>query len=237
MKEFDAEMLSRFNGKEGQPAYIAHGGRVVDVSASRLWKTGIHMNRHPAGRDLTVDIAAAPHGPDVLERYPQVGILRVSSAADSSLPESVERLLKRFPFLRRHPHPMLVHFPIVFSIAPALFYLLYRITGVAAFETTSLHCLGAALLFWVPAVLTGFVTWWLNYQARPLRAVRIKLLFSNLLITVLLAAFLWRLLFPAAILGTAWGEVLYPLLLVALIPLVSVIGWFGASLTFPLEKG
>jgi predicted heme/steroid binding protein/uncharacterized membrane protein len=237
MKEYDAESLSRFNGKEGQPVYIAHGGRVVDVSASRLWKTGTHMNRHPAGRDLTVDIAAAPHGPEVLERYPQVGTLKAEEAEGPVLPEFLERLLERFPFLRRHPHPMLVHFPVVFSIVPALFYLLYRITGAQAFETTALHCLGAGLLFWVPAVLSGFVTWWLNYQAKPLRAVRIKLLFSIMLITVLLTAFLWRLLFPASVLASAWGGVLYPLVLLALIPIVSVIGWFGASLTFPLEKG
>lgn len=237
MKEFDAESLSRCNGKEGQPAYIAHGGRVVDVSASRLWKTGTHMNRHPAGRDLTVDIAAAPHGLEVLERYPQVGTLKAAEAEGPVLPEFLERLLARFPFLRRHPHPMLVHFPIVFSIAPVLFYLLYRITGAQAFETTALHCLGAGLLFWAPAVLSGFATWWLNYQARSLRAVRIKLLFSIVLITVLLAAFLWRLLFPASVLASAWGAVLYPVMLLALVPIVSVIGWFGASLTFPLEKG
>ena len=41
-------------------------------------------------------------------------------------------LLDRFPVLRRHPHPMVVHFPIVFAISPVLFYLLYRLSGAAA---------------------------------------------------------------------------------------------------------
>ena len=74
-KEFDAETLSKNDGKEGRPTYISHGGRVVDVSASSLWKGGIHMGRHGAGKDLTVDIGGAPHGTEVLDRYPQVGTL------------------------------------------------------------------------------------------------------------------------------------------------------------------
>ena len=148
-------------------------------AASNLWKTGTHMNRHPAGRDLTADIGAAPHGPEVLDRYPQVGTLTTTGGTDRSLPEPLERLLERFPVLRRHPHPMVVHFPIVFAISPVLFYLLYRITGAVAFEATAFHCLGAGLLFCVPAILTGFLTWWLNYQARPLRPVLIKIRFSG----------------------------------------------------------
>ena len=32
------------------------------------------------------------------------------------------------------------------------------------------------------------------------------------------------------------ASLIYVLLLCSLVPLVSVIGWFGASLTFPLEK-
>lgn len=49
---------------------------------------------------------------------------------DEDLPNPLTRLLELFPFLYRHPHPMLVHFPIVFAVSPALFYLFYLITGV-----------------------------------------------------------------------------------------------------------
>ena len=51
--------------------YVVHKGRVIDVSQSRLWASGLHMNRHHAGNDLSADIQAAPHAPDVLDRYPQ----------------------------------------------------------------------------------------------------------------------------------------------------------------------
>ena len=156
--------------------------------------------------------------------------------ADGSLPKPLETLLERFPVLRRHPHPMMVHFPIVFAISPALFYLLFRITAVNAFETSAFHCLGAGFLFCVPAILTGFFTWWLNYQAKPLRPVLIKIRFSGLLMGVYLAAFLCRLLFPAEVLSLAGWGIVYLALLAALIPVVTVIGWNGAKLTFPVEK-
>ncbi len=234
MKEFDPETIGQFDGKEGRPVYIVHAGRVFDVSGSKLWKTGLHMNRHAAGRDLTADLEAAPHGTEVLDRYPQVGTLR--NEADVAVPRAVEALLERFPFLRRHPHPMLVHFPIAFTVSPGLFYLLYLLSGVKGFETTSFFCLGAGILFTVPGVLTGFFTWWLNYQARPLRPVRIKIIFSTVLVTVSLCAFLLRFLFPEAVLSGKGMEMFYLLLLLALIPIVSTIGWFGASLTFPLKR-
>ena len=79
------------------------------------------------------------------------------------MPAMLSRLLVRFPMLRRHPHPMTVHFPIVFAFSAAVFTLLYLVTGIASFESTALHCLGAGLLFTPVAMTTGYFTWWLNY--------------------------------------------------------------------------
>ncbi|MDX9822077.1 MAG: cytochrome b5 domain-containing protein [Syntrophales bacterium] len=234
MKEFDPETIRQFDGKEGRPVYVVHEGRVFDVTGSKLWKTGLHMNRHAAGRDLTADLEAAPHGAEMLDRYPQVGTLR--NEADVAVPRAVEALLERFPFLRRHPHPMTVHFPIAFMVSPGLFYLQYLLSGVTGFETPSFFCLGAGILFPVPGMRTGFLTWWLNYQARPLRPVRIKIISSAVLATVSLCAFLLRLLFPGAAHSSPGISMLYLLLLLSLIPIVSVIGWFGATLTFPLRR-
>ncbi|MCK7515232.1 MAG: hypothetical protein MZV70_72040 [Desulfobacterales bacterium] len=76
MREFTPEELAQYNGENGKPVYIAHAGKVYDVSASKMWKTGTHMKRHRSGQDLTTDIQGAPHPPDVLERYPQVGVLK-----------------------------------------------------------------------------------------------------------------------------------------------------------------
>jgi predicted heme/steroid binding protein/uncharacterized membrane protein len=236
MKEIDAEELEQSDGKDGRPVYVAYQGKVYDVSGSKLWKSGRHMNRHPAGRDLTTDIQAAPHTPDVLERYPQVGVLRTRETADGRIPAPLAILLKRVPMLKRHPHPMTIHFPIVFTFAALVFNILYLATGLRSFETTALHCLGAAILFTPVAMLTGFYTWWLNYQARFIRPVVIKQVLSLVLLPAEVAAFVWRLFVPGILDRLDLGGTLYFLLLVAIFGMVTVIGWFGAHLTFPVER-
>lgn len=67
--------LLSFNGNGEKPTYIAVGGDVYDLSASPAWKEGRHMGQHFAGRDLTDDLTAAPHGPEVLEKFKRVGEL------------------------------------------------------------------------------------------------------------------------------------------------------------------
>lgn len=62
--EMTAEELSGFDGKEGRPALIALEGKVYDVSGSKLWKQGVHLAKHFAGRDLTLALKGAPHGPE-----------------------------------------------------------------------------------------------------------------------------------------------------------------------------
>jgi len=235
MKEFDEETLSQFDGREGRPCYIAHGDRVIDVSASKLWKTGSHMKRHSAGNNLTQATLGPPHGTDVLDKYPQVGIFKKKNA-EPFLPAPLEALMERVPFLRRHPHPMVVHFPMVFSMAPMCFYLLYLLTGERSFEATALHCLAADILFIVPAVATGFLTWWVNYQAKPMKPVRIKIYASLILLAVAATAFLWRLLCPEAFAVFGTEAALYFILLLSMAVLVSIIGFFGGGLTFPAEK-
>jgi len=69
---FDPMTLAAFDGKSGVPAYIAHKGRVYDVSRLELWKNGLHM-RHFAGRDLTDALRKAPHGEEKLEPLDVVG--------------------------------------------------------------------------------------------------------------------------------------------------------------------
>lgn len=75
MKEFDLKTLAEFDGTNGKPIYVAVNGKVYDVTRSKLWKDGTHQKRHHAGEDLTEDLEAAPHKPDVLQRFPQVGII------------------------------------------------------------------------------------------------------------------------------------------------------------------
>ena len=198
MKEFDAAELAKFNGENGSPVYVAYKDRVYDVTGSKLWRTGTHMKRHHAGRDLTADIQGAPHEPDVLERYPQIGTLKkeVAEVAEIQIPAALARLLEKAPMLRRHPHPMTVHFPIVFSFTITVFNLLYLITGVKSLEMTALHTLAAGILFTVVAIATGLYTWWLNYLAKPMKAAKVKIPLSLTVLVIQIIAFIWRMNVP-----------------------------------------
>jgi len=235
MKEFDADELAGFNGENGKPAYIAHDGKVYDVSGSKLWRKGQHMNRHRSGADLTSDMQAAPHDFKVLERFPQVGTLKKVAVEEQAIPQPIAWLINRFPFLRRHPHPMTVHFPIAFVFATTIFNLIYLVTGVKSFEITALHCLAGAILFTIVGITTGIYTWWLNYMAKPLKAVKIKLPLTILMFVIEVIIFTWRILTPEILDSIHIGSVIYFLLVLSLIPMIMVVGWYGASMTFPVD--
>ena len=76
MREFTPEELTRFDGREGRPAYVGYQGKVYDVSGSFLWQRGRHQALHRAGEDLSGALPRAPHGPELLERFPLVGTLK-----------------------------------------------------------------------------------------------------------------------------------------------------------------
>lgn len=236
MKEFTLAELADYNGKDGKPAYVVHDDKVYDVSGSKLWKGGLHMRRHPAGSDLTTDIQAAPHESDLLARYPQVGILVTEDVAAVKLPAVAAWLLEKNPFFRRHPHPMTVHFPIVFFMANPFFNFLFLLTGEPAFETTAFHCLAGGILFSVVAILTGLFTWWYNYMAKMSRPIAVKLPLSIVLFILAVFLFVWRLMDPTVLTAPQGAHPVYLILNAALIPIVSIIGWYGATMTFPLEK-
>jgi len=235
MQEFNAAELQKYDGNEGRPIYVAYKGKVYDVSNSKLWRNGLHMKRHQAGQDLTADIQGAPHEPHVLERYPQVGVLK-KEVVELQIPRALDRLLKKVPMLRRHPHPMTVHFPIVFAFSTTIFNILYLISDIKSLEITALHCLGAGVLFTVVAIATGLYTWWLNYLAKPMMAAKVKIPLSLTLLVAQIIAFIWRMSVPQVMDSVRGVNFIYLLLVLSLFPMVVVIGWFGAHLTFPVEK-
>jgi predicted heme/steroid binding protein len=73
---FTTEELAKFDGKDGRPAYFAYEGKVYDVTKSKFWKNGKHPGGHLASQDLTDSLLPAPHGAEVLKRFPVVGILK-----------------------------------------------------------------------------------------------------------------------------------------------------------------
>lgn len=76
LKEYTIEELNRFDGAEGRPIYIGYKGKVYDLSSSPLFQGEKRMRCHIAGKNLTGDLEAAPHGEDLVFKFPGVGRLK-----------------------------------------------------------------------------------------------------------------------------------------------------------------
>ena len=235
MREMTSEELLSFNGKDGNPVYIAFQGKVYDVSKSPLWSKGLHMNRHPSGKDLSGEISAAPHGQEVFERYPQVGILKKGAPEElKHLPPMLQNLLQRFPMAKRHPHPMLVHFPIAFLMAASLFILLHLLFGNHSFETLSFYLLILGAIGSPFAMATGLFTWWVNYRLKLTHFVKRKIQLSILLLIFEIILILWRSFGPEIFLQKV--PPIYFIIMLLLTPVVALLGYYGGQMTFPLEQ-
>jgi len=71
-KTFTKAELKKYDGKNGNPAYVAVNGIVYDVTNARGWNGGQHHG-YQAGVDLSKEITKAPHGTSVLKNLPVVG--------------------------------------------------------------------------------------------------------------------------------------------------------------------
>ncbi len=230
MKEFTPEELQAFNGKEGKPVYIAFEGKVYNVTQSRLWNKGMHMNRHHPGKDLSAEMSAAPHGPEVLQRYPQVGLLKKGPPEElKHLPKFLQGLLQTFPMAKRHPHPMVVHFPIAFLMASSLFYLLYVLFLYPSLKTTSTHLFILGSLSTPFAIATGLLTWWINYRLKLSNFIKWKIFLSILLLALEITLVLFW------IGEIEMSHLLYLIFILLATPIVVLLGYFGGQMTFPAE--
>ena len=71
---FTLEELAQYNGKNGNPAYIAINGVVYDVTNNAAWAAASHFGLS-AGNDLTNAFASCHAESNILEKLPVVGNL------------------------------------------------------------------------------------------------------------------------------------------------------------------
>lgn len=73
---FTLDELKKYNGQNGNPAYVAVDGVVYDVTNSPKWKNGIHKacsSSTFAGADFSESIKASPHGVSIMNKFRVIG--------------------------------------------------------------------------------------------------------------------------------------------------------------------
>jgi predicted heme/steroid binding protein/uncharacterized membrane protein len=226
-RTFTAQELSYYDGSNGRPAYVVVDGIVYDVSKSEYWKGGTHEGMHWAGRDLTVELLSAPHGREILRQMPRVGILEGDKVW---IPQFLITLITRYPILRRHPHPFLVHFPMVFLFGGALFILLHLFRPQRAdFEKAAFLMLVLGIIFTPLAIVTGLWTWWIVYSLRVFPPILAKMILAIILLLAEIVTLLLRIGHPFQRTVRGW---VYLSLLLFLAADGLTIGYFGGVITY-----
>lgn len=232
MKKVDKEELEKADGAEERSALVAVDGKVYDVTRSEMWPGGRHMNVHAAGRDLSAEIKAAPHGTDVLERFEQVGELGEAPEARPGTAFATPGPLVSM-ILARHPHPVSVHFPIALSIAGALFSALGIVLGSETLEAAGFYNLALGAVMSGPAIGAGLLSWWYNYGGTWTPIFRRKIWLSVLYVAIAAAAVAVRLLLPGEAGGPVPWRWIYAALALVLPAVAMALGFLGGKITFP----
>ena len=259
------EQLKEFNGKNGKPAYIGYKGKVYDISKSDFWPNGEHMGRFQAGEDLTDSIDMSPHGEKNIFRYEAVDVLEDSTAVNNNtetiVPNSENMLsdmdkkmaAKRQWYKKNHPHPKLIHFPIgMFGFA---FFV--QLVAVIMGESNASSFLAATglvgtvfgVIFIIPAVASGALSFYINYNGFANSILKRKMIGSILLlITGVIAVIIGKMELTDAgrIAGPADALAsfmqynprfsIYSLLTLINMGIVTFIAANGGKLTWPQDK-
>jgi uncharacterized membrane protein len=131
---------------------------------------------------------------------------------------------------RRHPHPMIVHFPLAFLMGSSLFILLHLLFKKPAFEITCFYLFILGAISSPFAMVTGLLTWWVNYRLKLTLFVKRKIQLSILLLILEIILIIWRGSDPTI------TNPLYFILMILLTPIVGLLGYYGGQMTFPTER-
>ncbi|MFP4399883.1 MAG: DUF2231 domain-containing protein [Desulfonatronovibrio sp.] len=233
-RQFTLEEVARGDGRDGRPVYVVFENTVYDLTDSPLWKKGSHMNMHLSGVDLTDQLAGAPHFAEVFtsERVKEAGVLKPEQRS-KDLPGPMKLLFRLFPILRRHPHPISVHFPTAYLTGAFLFLLIHQVFGSSSnlnFELFAFVMLILGVVSALPTIGTGFLTLWVNYRFKKTWLVRWKI---RLALILLAAGFLAIILRASGAVEMAFFQWVYFILLLVLALLVMGLGYLGGQMVFP----
>jgi predicted heme/steroid binding protein/uncharacterized membrane protein len=232
IKEITPEELSKNNGRNGNPSYVVVDGKVWDVSSSKMWSDGYHVNTHHAGQDLSIALQAAPHSTKVMGRFELVG---------EFVETEPKRQMREFPepspliswILAKHPHPISAHLPMGLGIASSLFIFFSLLFDAKALPEAAFYNLILTAITAPLSAVAGLLSWYYNYGGVWTTVFRVKALLSIFLILILASAIVIRLMFlEQGELRTIYSFIYYVLVLL-IAPTVAIIGRLGGKITFP----
>ncbi len=73
-RDLTLQELAKFNGRDGNPAYVAVNGVVYDVTNNAAWAAASHFGLE-AGKDLTAEFTSCHAGQQILNKLKVVGNL------------------------------------------------------------------------------------------------------------------------------------------------------------------
>ena len=230
MRKFTKSEMENTKGPDGKCTLVAVNGKVYDISSSNMWMNNVHVKSHYSGQDLSLEIQAAPHGLEVLSHLRQVGVLIEEQAdiKDGSYPPLIVKKL-----LRHHPHPMMVHFPIVLSLVAGVFILAYIIFGKKHYEIFTLYCVIIAALSTPGVIGTGLLSWKYNYNTVWTPIYRRKIFLSLLLVAMQVSGLLTRIYIVNGKNLDSPAYWFYATLVLGMTPTIILLGYLGGKITFP----
>lgn len=219
--------IKKYDGKNGNPAYVVYKNKIYDVTNSKLWQDGTHMIKHKAGTDLTEFINKAPHGEEVLFTFPCLGTFEGGTARISPRKEYLMKWYQKY-----HPHPMLIHFPMGLFFFSSLMLFLHLVYGNASFELSAYYALIVAVISVYPTVVAGLFSWFVNYNLELNRIFLNKIIFSVLLMVVSTITVVIRFFYPEIMNYPSTFRLLFTIMFFINIPLLTVVGYNGGKITW-----
>jgi len=142
----------------------------------------------------------------------------------------------RIWYAKYHPHPMIVHFPIAlhyFSWGADMLFLTDPSDG---YETTVFLSFLIATVAGFLALLTGVLSWWLNYNSAHSKAFVIKLVGALFTLTVGLIPITQKLLDPDVPYSPGPDGIVYHSIIFLTVISVSIVGYYGGKITWRGKK-
>ncbi|MDD2830335.1 MAG: cytochrome b5 domain-containing protein [Sulfuricurvum sp.] len=232
MMEFTEEELRKYNGQDGEPAYIAFKGNVYDVSESKFWKNGIHFKKHYAGFDLTVELANAPHGDIVFQNCPQIGVF-IATTNEISFDEKEARKERyRQWYAIYHPHPAVVHFPIALHYFSGFADVLFLSNPTTEYEAAVFLSFLIATVMGFVALIAGVFSWWINYDFATSKAFVIKLIGALFTLIVGISPLIQRFTNSDVPFSHGIDGLMYHGVIFITIISVTIVGYYGGKITW-----